>query len=372
VNDAFLKRLAGLGGGYTELVESEDRLDALMDKVHRRIATPLLTAIKVEPAGFAFEPGTLVPNRLPDLFPGATLTIMGRYKRTVPARSASDGLCVQAKDDAGRPWTATVPATRGEVLAPVWARGHVRDLEDRYATDRGDRAELEQQIVATSLKFGVLCRFTAYVAVDVTEVVNEGGQVKRVTQPVELPAGWELPEREEVLICAVGGGSLRMSRAMAPPKASVRSRSASGTFGKIVDSLFGATDRGNTPGSRPSKKRMKGVPDAETLEGPSSLDLNAYRVRAADMLKRLEAATDRKRELGVLSVKLEELLDDLTSIGASDSDRKPLADLLAELRTFLARLPTADEVIEMGQRCHDVLTTFAAGAAPRSKAKFWA
>src|SRR5262249_11928974 len=163
-------------------------------------------------------------------------TIMGRYKCVAPARSASDGLCIQAKDDAGRPWTTTVSATRGDVLAPVWARGHVRNLEDRYATDRGDRAQLEKQIVATSLKFGVFCRCTAYVAVDVTEVVNEGGQVKRVTQPVELPAGWELPEREEVLICAVGGGSLRMSRAMAAPQASVRSRSASGAFGRIVDS----------------------------------------------------------------------------------------------------------------------------------------
>src|SRR5207253_4236530 len=81
---------------------------------------------------------------------------------------------------------------RGEVLAPVWARGHVRDLEDRYATGRGNQAELEKQIVATSLKFGVLCRFTAFVAVDVTEVVNEGGQVKRVTQPVDAPAGWDM------------------------------------------------------------------------------------------------------------------------------------------------------------------------------------
>jgi len=38
----------------------------------------------------------------------------------------------------------------------------------------------------------VLCRFTAYVAVD-SRVVAEGGPEHRVVQPVELPAGWELP-----------------------------------------------------------------------------------------------------------------------------------------------------------------------------------
>ena len=56
----------------------------------------------------------------------------------------------------------------------------------------GDR-ELEQRIVAESLRFGVLCRFTAWVAVD-ERVVTEGGQPHRVVQPVELPSGWELPE----------------------------------------------------------------------------------------------------------------------------------------------------------------------------------
>ena len=49
---------------------------------------------------------------------------------------------------------------------------------------------LEQTIIATSLRFGVLCRFTAYVAVDRAAVVNEGGEVHQITQPVEMPAGW--------------------------------------------------------------------------------------------------------------------------------------------------------------------------------------
>src|SRR5207302_1571802 len=43
----------------------------------------------------------------------------------------------------------------------------------------------------TSLRFGVLCRFTAFVAIDRAAVVNVGGEVKQVTQAVEHPAGWE-------------------------------------------------------------------------------------------------------------------------------------------------------------------------------------
>ena len=43
VNEGFLRRLAelGQGGGTCELVESEDRLDAVMEATHRRIGAPL-------------------------------------------------------------------------------------------------------------------------------------------------------------------------------------------------------------------------------------------------------------------------------------------------------------------------------------------
>src|SRR5262249_44945074 len=79
-------------------------------------------------------------------------------------------------------------------VTAVWARAHLRDLEDRYASlpyGTGGE-ELEKRIVAASLRFGVLCRFTAWVAVD-ERVVAEGGPVHRVVQPVELPAGWAMP-----------------------------------------------------------------------------------------------------------------------------------------------------------------------------------
>src|SRR5882724_7459120 len=51
VNAAFLRRLAAAGGGLCELVESEDRLDAVMAKVHRRIGTPIATELALRATG---------------------------------------------------------------------------------------------------------------------------------------------------------------------------------------------------------------------------------------------------------------------------------------------------------------------------------
>ncbi len=187
VNAAFLKRLSDLGGGGCSLVESEDRLEAVMDEVQRHIGTPVLTGLKLEPAGLPVLPGSVVPGRLPDLFAGSPLLILGRYRGSV-----TGALSLLGREASGGEWTARVTAQgeRSGSAAVVWARGRLRELEDRYVVGVGDKATLEREIVDVSLRFGVLCRFTSFVAVDRSETVNPGGTVHGVVQPVEQPAGW--------------------------------------------------------------------------------------------------------------------------------------------------------------------------------------
>ena len=63
VNEGFLRRLAERGGGACELVKSESRLDEVMQSIHRRIGTPLLTGLHLESQGISIEPGEVVPRR---------------------------------------------------------------------------------------------------------------------------------------------------------------------------------------------------------------------------------------------------------------------------------------------------------------------
>ena len=149
VNEAFLRRLAELGGGFCELVESEDRLDEVMDKVHRRIGTPVLTGLHAGGGRAATcVAESLVPARLPDLFAGVPLVVLGRYRG--PPEGA---VLLQGRDEAGRPWRQTVPAGRRTARRrPVWARGRLRKLEDRYVVGAADPDVLEKEIVALSLR----------------------------------------------------------------------------------------------------------------------------------------------------------------------------------------------------------------------------
>jgi Mg-chelatase subunit ChlD len=60
VNAGFLGRLASQGGGRCELVESEDRLDEAMANIHRRIGSPLVTAVSLDVEGLRIEPGSML------------------------------------------------------------------------------------------------------------------------------------------------------------------------------------------------------------------------------------------------------------------------------------------------------------------------
>ncbi|GAA0414603.1 hypothetical protein Acor_09500 [Acrocarpospora corrugata] len=233
VNAGFLGRLALLGSGRCELVESEDRLDEAMEHIHRRIGSPLVTDLTLDAADLDLVPDTI--THAGSLFTGVPLVVSGRFR----GRGGSPAITVRGTAE-GRPWenraegrSVDAPAARA-----VWARAEVRRLEDRYTI--GER-QLESRIVATSLRFGVLCRFTAFVAVD-SRVVADGGPEHHVIQPVEQPSGWEMP-------------TMNMTAAASPRMQRV-SFAADDAFG-------GAAPGGPTPPPPPAQApRMPAAPRA--------------------------------------------------------------------------------------------------------------
>jgi Ca-activated chloride channel homolog len=374
VNEGFLKRLAGLGGGASELVESEDRLDAVMDRVHRRIGALVLTDLELEPAGLDIDRGSLAPRRLPDLFAGSPLVVSGRFEG-----DAGGAVVVRGRDAAGQPWSATVPVTRGEspALTATWARAHLRDLEDRYATDPTPDRELERRIVETSLRFGVLCRFTAFVAADV-QVVNQGGVVHRVLQPVEAPAGWTMFERVGLAAAAMPMARMSAGGLQAAGPSAGRAAGSRGPLGKL-DARLGALPGRVGPGR--SGRRRAGGSASHPLAGA---DLAPYRRRVVELAALLKSdhplrRGELHRRLGVVRIGVEALVADLESVDAVEEEVRPLRDLVAELSLVVRpEVPERAGLERLRERALAVLRAFAVpdapagpGAAQPPTSEFW-
>ena len=283
VNAGFLGRLSALGGGRCELVESEDRLDEAMDRIHRRIATPLVTQVRLAGAeGFTPDPDSVTPARPPDVFPGVPVRIFGRYSGAPAGVATVTGVLPD-----GQPWEVQVSAVRKDTpaAAKVWARARLRDLEDRYLVVHKGREDLERTIVETSLRYGVLCRFTAYVAVD-AEAVARGETLHRVVQPVELPSGWELTAAARAVPMAAAGpmgapgaagGAMRSSMARMAP-AVFGAPPAPGGWAPLRGARRSSVDVAQL--ARTELERLRALSDASPLERWRALGDLASRLRA--------------------------------------------------------------------------------------------
>lgn len=385
VNAAFLRRLADIGGGGCELVESEERLDATMDQVHRKIGQPVLTGLKLTPAGLELEANTLTPDRLPDVFAGVPAVVLGRYRGT-----GAGSLTVEATDANGKAWKSTVNTIIGDnpAVAAVWARGQVRKLEDRYLT-AGSSPELQKQIVATSLKFGVLCRFTAFVAVDRSAVVNKGGEGEKILQPVEMPAEWAAAATTMTL-------SGHVAYSMAPAAASeryvaCRAMPAAAAFdGAASDALLEdseAVEPATWPGTQTQPPRSSGlfgwlgnlfsaIFRSKGTPPSAPVDLSAFRERIAEMHQDLceitsTDANDRWVALNKLRVELERILQEIAQLGSS----APEVERLARLFVALQSLPTPNDEVALNAlwtEADEALREFAGIPAESRRESFWA
>ena len=340
VNAGFLRRLASVGGGHCELVESEDRLDEAMDAVHRRIGTPLVTGLRLAGGdGFLLDRDSITPARLPDLFAGAPLVVAGRFAGGEGGTAATGAITVTGTAADGSAWTRQVAAVQADDadLAQFWARGRIRDLEDRYVSVLQGQDELEMAIVEASVRFHVLSRFTAFVAVD-TVVVNDGGTVKRVTQPVDLPAGWEMELDQALPVSASMStfGAPPAPAAAAPSRANapkMAKRSLRQDHGDAMELDTSSVKSVRTVASKPAPVAPRGP----VAGGGGSAPRPEPEMAELTRQRRPQLSADELEEFAAA------WLDRLAATNdAEDADaesEKVLGELVTALRQLVGRIP---------------------------------
>ncbi|MGE0868800.1 MAG: VIT domain-containing protein [Kofleriaceae bacterium] len=367
VNAGFLRRFASAGGGLCELVESEDRLDAVMAKVHRRIGTPIATELAVQGGG-GLTLDQVTPTKLPDVYAGAPVTIFGRYRGRAPERGAITVLGTSL----GEPLRSVVgrhaEASPAAWLAASWARAMIRDLEDRYAMAHDDR--LAGEIVTLSKRFTVLSRFTAFLAIDRSETANRTGRLHQAVQPVEKPAGWQgravLAAARKVMAASYAmpspapmaapleamerfeegafddeaaptSAAPRAQRAApaSPARAKLRSNAASaGGFNRVRGIVPSAPGIRSAPGA---VTRGRAVPRKDADD--TAVDAAAYLAQLGALARELEDQARGRGDLVALRLlrqRLTEWIEDVRSVGGHAALAASVEALVQRLSSVLS------------------------------------
>jgi Ca-activated chloride channel family protein len=194
VHAGFLQRLAAVGGGTASFVQPGTELEGALSQVSREIGTPLIENLTIEDINCGLELNTLAPATIPDLFEGRAVTTFFRLHGDKLEDIASGKILVKGKYTDGTIFQQELSAqqTNVEALAQLWAKERVVELEDKFRVTQSvsDKNQLRKEIIETAIQHALLTKFTAFVVVDESEIVNAGGARRKLVQPVQTPALW--------------------------------------------------------------------------------------------------------------------------------------------------------------------------------------
>ena len=210
VNTQLLDKIAAENGGTADYIEPKENLEVKVGNFFSKVSSPVLTDIEIDFGGVS--PDLVYPRKMPDLFKGTQITLIGRYQNNL------DNVTLTLRGKTGRE-TRTFNysnlrfpsrAEENEFLPRLWATRRVGWLLEQIRSN-GEQKELRDEIVELGTRYGIVTPYTSYLATDGSE------------QQAELERNAPRPTS------AANGRNTRMSADMAAkPAAKVAAQSGAG------------------------------------------------------------------------------------------------------------------------------------------------
>jgi Ca-activated chloride channel family protein len=179
-----MRRMAEAGRGtYTNIGEGSEvmvKMTALLD----RLKAPAVRELAVRVDG---APLDLTPQRLPDLYAGEPLVLLGKgdeLKGTITVSGMVDD----------KPWSQKIDlgsAGDSPAVARLWANRRIADIEARRWSGQIEEAAADAAIAELGLAYGIVTTQTSLVAEDETPSRPANARLTREELPLLLPKGWD-------------------------------------------------------------------------------------------------------------------------------------------------------------------------------------
>ena len=197
VNAPLLEKIAGESRAKAEFVLPKEDVEVKIGRVFKRLTGPVLADAKLEVVGKDGKPAIgrtrdIIPEKLPDLFEGDQLVLLGQYVGDKPITFKISGNYLGKKRKFKFTFKFDKASVQNGFVPRLWASRKIAQLIDAVrqmgadpATSKDDPKvkELVDEIVRLSTEFGILTEYTAFLAregtdlSDSTEVLREAGGV---------------------------------------------------------------------------------------------------------------------------------------------------------------------------------------------------
>jgi len=192
VNRFLMDEMARAGRGACEIVTLADDADGVVERLTRRIESPVLTDIELNIAA-SLGIHDMLPggDHLPDLYDQEPIVLLGRFDH-----AANGMITVRGRTGAGA-WEKTInvalPAADAshDVVKTLWARAKVDELlapKLAQVESQSLDAPTKRAVIHLGESYAIATPYTSFVAIEKIRVVV-GGKPMLVAVPVELPDG---------------------------------------------------------------------------------------------------------------------------------------------------------------------------------------
>jgi Ca-activated chloride channel family protein len=210
VNRYLIEGVARAGLGEPFIVTQPDEAAEAAARLRRYIDTPVLTGIDVKFHGL--DVYDVEPDAVPDLFASRPIVVIGKWRGDATGSIELSGNTGRGAYQTSIPVSPADANPSHSALRHLWARTRIADLSDFGPATPGE--ERVAQITALGLTYGLLTRYTSFVAVQ--EIVRNTTAADEVDQPLPLPAGvsdlavgvTSGPEPEIVWVASIVAGLL--------------------------------------------------------------------------------------------------------------------------------------------------------------------
>lgn len=163
VNTLFLDKLAAEHGGTSTYLEGDATAEAGLKAFYDRISHPVLSGLSLDIDGvYTFG---LLPRKVPDLFAGDQLVVLGRYRKGGEAKVQLTGQARGGK----RTYRYRARFARGDArhafIPRLWAQRQVAMLLEQIR-EQGETPGLVEEVTQLATAFGIVTPYTSYLVVE--------------------------------------------------------------------------------------------------------------------------------------------------------------------------------------------------------------
>jgi len=189
-NRYLIEGLSEEGRGHAYYVGLNEDPSEAVENFYRKINDPYLVGINIDWGDLQIH--DVYPERIPDLYAGEPLVIVGQYDGGGSERVRINGTVGGSRWSTDFRVSLPERQSRNDVIATLWARKKIhelnREMYSEYGYEQYDQAIVDE-ITDVALDYQIMSKYTAFVAVSEEIRTDPDGNPITVEVPVNMPDG---------------------------------------------------------------------------------------------------------------------------------------------------------------------------------------